>query len=67
MASSMRFFGAVCIAYYKPLYFTKVYPDFVDEFAIGNALISGIVASISAFGGGILSDKLESTSYLSKS
>ena len=54
-----RLFGAYCVAFYKPLFFAKVYPNFVDEFSIGNALIYIVIATASALIGGQLSDRYE--------
>jgi hypothetical protein len=54
-----RLFGGYCVAFYKPLYFAKVYPNFVDEFSIGNAFIYVVIATASALIGGQLSDKYE--------
>ena len=62
-----RLFGSFCVAFYKPLYFAKVYPNFVDEFSIGNAFIYCVIATASALIGGQLSDKYEKKSYRIKS
>ena len=51
-ANMTRMFGSFCVAFYKPLYFAKVYPNFVDEFSIGNAFIYVVIATISALVGG---------------
>ena len=50
-----------------PLYFANVYPENIDEFATGNAFIYAVIGTASAIIGGILSDKLESTTYWAKS
>ena len=55
------------MAFYKPLYFAKVYPNYVDEFSIGNAFIYVVIATSSALIGGLLSDKYEEKSYRIKS
>ena len=65
--SATKYMGAVTVSYYKPLYFSKVYPDFIDQFSVGNALAYAILGSFSAIAGGIISDKLESKSYMTKS
>ena len=59
MASTVRSVGNNCIGYYKPIYFENVYPDKVDEFAIGNALMFVFISSVGALLGGYLSDKFE--------
>ena len=66
-ATTARMFGSYCVAFYKPLYFAKVYPNFVDEFSIGNAFIYVGIATFSALIGGYLSDKYEDKSYRFKS
>ena len=58
-ASTIRGMGTNCIGFYKPLYFANVYPNFVDEFSIGNAFIYIFFASTGALAGGYLSDKYE--------
>ena len=65
-AGSLRLCGGFCVGLYKPLFFTKVYPEFVDEFSIYNAVIYGILATFSALMGGVLSDKFEKNSYMTK-
>ena len=57
--STIRAIGTNCIGFYKPLYFSNVYPNFVDEFSIGNAGVYIFIASTGALIGGYLSDKYE--------
>ena len=51
--------GNNCIGFYKPLYFSNVYPNNVDDFAFGNAFMYVFIASFGALAGGYLSDKYE--------
>jgi len=66
-ASTIRGMGTNCIGFYKPLFFSNVYPNFVDEFSIGNAAIYIVFASSGALAGGYLSDKYEDKQPLTKS
>jgi hypothetical protein len=65
--ATVRYIGTYSVGFYKPLYFAKVFPGFVDEFSIGNALIYVAIATSSALIGGQLSDRLESKSLRTKS
>jgi hypothetical protein len=56
MAATSRFFGAYCIGFYKPLFFAKTFPTYIDEFSLGNAFIYITLATTSALVGGSLSD-----------
>jgi nitrate/nitrite transporter NarK len=67
MAATSRFFGTYSLGFYKPLYFAKTYPTFIDEFSLGNAAIYVLFATSSALIGGKLSDKLEPYDLRSKS
>jgi hypothetical protein len=57
--STIRAIGTNCIGFYKPLFFSNVYPNNVDEFSIGNAFVYIFFASSGALIGGYLSDKFE--------
>jgi len=66
IASSMRNFGGIIIAAYLPVFFGKNFPTFKAEYALLNAIgvsCCGLIASLS---GGILADKFESKSYMTK-
>lgn len=67
MASFIRYFGNNCIGFYKPLYFSNVYPNNVDDFAFGNAFMYVFIASFGALLGGYLSDKFEDVESRTKS
>ena len=67
MAAASRYLGAYSVGFFKPLFFAKTYPNFIDEFSIGNAAIYVLLATSSAVIGGKLSDKFESVDLRSKS
>lgn len=67
MGATIRYIGTYSVGFYKPLYFAKVFPNFVDEFSIGNALIYVGIATSSALIGGQISDRFESKSFRTKS
>ena len=52
IGAAIRNVGAFCIGLYKPLYFAKVYPEFIDQFATGNALVYALIGTSSAIIGG---------------
>lgn len=67
LASMVRIFASTTLATYLPIYFLKVYPSCKDKFALANALsllIGGLSASLA---GGIISDRLETKTYMAKS
>lgn len=66
IAGSFRFFGGYAIGYYMPSYFGKIYPDYQTEYSVLNAFVVSVGGFISAYGGGVLSDKFESRTYWSK-
>ena len=66
IASSLRNFGGIIIAAYLPVFFGKNFASYKAEYALLNAIgvsICGMVASIS---GGLIADKYESKSYMTK-
>ena len=66
IASATRVMGTNCIGFYKPLFFANIYPDNVDQFAIGNALCYLFFAAPGALLGGYLSDKYEDKNPMAK-
>ena len=65
-AAFFRLAGFFCLLFYVPIFFTKTYPDQIDEFSKYNAIIDIFVANIAALTGGYLSDKLEKDTYFAK-
>ena len=65
-AGVFRFFGGYAIGFYMPLYFGKIYPDDQTLYSYLNAFVVSFGGFISAYGGGILSDRLEVYSYKAK-
>jgi predicted MFS family arabinose efflux permease len=66
IAASLRNIGGMVIAAYLPVFFGKNFPMNKAEYAVLNAIgvsVCGLVASLS---GGILADKFESKSYMTK-
>ena len=57
IAGSFRFFGGYCIAFFKPIYFQKNYPEYDSQFGVINAGLSSVLGFISAVSGGVISDK----------
>ena len=66
IASATRAIGTNCIGFYKPLFFANIYPEYVDQFSIGNAGVYVFFASTGALLGGYLSDKYEEKNYMTK-
>lgn len=66
VANSIRYIGFFCLLFYMPIFFTKTYPDRVNDFSQYNAIIDIIVANFSALIGGFLSDRLEKDTYYAK-
>lgn len=66
IAGSFRFFGGYAIGYYMPSYFGKIYPENETTYSVLNAFVVSCGGFISAYGGGLLSDKFESKTYMSK-
>ena len=66
IGNCIRYIGFFCLLFYMPIYFTKTYPERVNDFSTYNALIEIFLANLSALLGGLLSDKFESETYYSK-
>lgn len=67
LASATRAIGTNSLGFYKPLYFTNIYPEYIDQFSIGNAAVYVTFAAVGAYIGGLLSDKFEEKQSLTKS
>lgn len=66
IAGCFRFFETFSIVYFLPSFFQKVYPLFKAEYGLYNALIVAGMGFSSTIIGGILSDKLEKKSRMTK-
>ena len=66
IGGSIRIVGGLSIGLFKPLYFANVYPEFIDQFAAGNAFVYAVIGTSSGLIGGRLSDMFESKSDYSK-
>lgn len=65
-ASCIKQIGEFTIALFQPLFFGNVYPDYGFEFNIASAFTYLVPTTIGAIIGGVISDKLEDRSYMSK-
>jgi MFS family permease len=66
IASSLRNFGGMCVSSFLPVFFGKVFPAFKAEYALLNAAALSICGMAASLGGGIIADKFEKKSYLTK-
>lgn len=66
IASSLRNFGGIIIAAYLPVFFGKNFPTFKAEYALLNAIAVSVCGMVASLSGGILADKYESKSYMTK-
>lgn len=66
IASALRNFGGIIIAAYLPVFFGKNFPTFKAEYALLNAAAVSICGLVASLSGGILADKFESKSYMTK-
>ena len=66
IASSLRNFGGIIVSSFIPVFFGRVYPAFKAEFALFNALAQVIFGLTASMAGGIISDKFEKKSLMTK-
>jgi nitrate/nitrite transporter NarK len=66
IASSLRNFGGMIVSSFLPVFFGKNFPAFKAEYAVLNAAALSICGLVASLAGGILADKLEKKSYMSK-
>ena len=66
IAGCFRFWETFAIVYYLPSFFQKVYPLFKAEYGIYNAMIVAGMGFLSTIVGGLLSDKFEKNSRMTK-
>lgn len=67
LAAIMRTFGGISVATYLPIYFLKVFPAYRNQYAVINAASLAIGGLISSLAGGIIADRFESKSLMTKS
>jgi MFS family permease len=67
IAGCFRFWETFAIVYYLPSFFQKVYPLFKGEYGLYNAMIVAGMGFLSTIVGGLLSDKYEKKSRMTKS
>lgn len=66
IAGSFRFFAGYAIAYYMPSFFGAVYKDNQNLYSTLNAFVISVGGFISSYGGGIICDKYEEKSFMTK-
>jgi nitrate/nitrite transporter NarK len=62
----LRFFETFSIVYYLPSFFQRVYPMFKGEYGLYNAAIVSVCGFLSTIVGGIISDRFEKKSRMTK-
>lgn len=66
-AGFVRSLGSTIVTAYTPVFFGRVFPDFKSTYAFLNAIALTTCGFSSSLLGGIISDKFEKKSYLTKS
>ena len=66
-AGFLRTLGSMIVTCFVPVFFMKVFPTYKSQYAVINAAALTIFGFSSSLIGGILSDKFEKRSYLTKS
>jgi predicted MFS family arabinose efflux permease len=66
IASSLRNFGGMIVSSFLPVFFGRNFPGFKAEYAMLNAAALSICGFVASLAGGIMADKLEKKSYMSK-
>ena len=66
LAAMMRTIGGVAVAAFLPVYFQQCFPTFKNEYAVSNAIILSTCGFLSSIIGGIISDKCEKRSLMTK-
>ena len=66
IAGSFRFFETFSIVYFLPSFFQKVYPTFKTEYGLYSALIIAGCGFMSTIIGGLVSDRFEKRSKMTK-
>jgi hypothetical protein len=66
-AGFLRTLGSMIVTCFVPVFFMKVFPSYKSQYAVINAAALTIFGFSSSLIGGILSDKFEKKSYMTKS
>lgn len=66
MASALRNFGGIIVSSFIPVFFGRNFPAFKAEFALFNAMAQVVFGLTASLGSGIISDKFEKKSLLTK-
>jgi Na+/melibiose symporter-like transporter len=66
IASSLRNFGGMIVSSFLPVFFGRNFPGYKAEYAYLNALALSVGGLVASLAGGIMADKLEKKSYMSK-
>jgi len=66
IASSLRNFGGMIVSSFLPVFFGRNFPGFKAEYAYLNALALSVGGFVAALAGGIMADKFEKRSKMSK-
>ena len=66
IAGFLRSLGSMCVTAYVPVFFQKVFPAFKSQYALINAAALTVFGFSSALIGGMISDKYEKKSYMTK-
>lgn len=65
-AGFIRTFGSAIVTAYAPVFFQRVFPAFKSKYALLNAIALISCGISSSLLGGIISDKFEKKSYMTK-
>jgi MFS family permease len=66
IASALRNFGGMAVHSFLPVFFGKVFPAYKAQYAILNALALSVGGLVSSMAGGIIADKFEKKSKMTK-
>lgn len=66
IASSLRNFGGMIVSSFLPVFFGRNFPAFKAEYAMLNAAALSICGLTASLAGGIIADKFEKKSYMTK-
>ena len=67
IAGAFRSFGNMIVSCYLPVFFQKIYPQFSTQYSIVTSAALMFFGVSSVMGGGIIGDKFESKTYMTKS